>query len=237
MLISYDKRFAFVHVGKTAGTNVTRCLEPHAHRPQDEPVNRMLERVGVRANYLGPLRWRRFRIHATAATARRHLPRGVWDSLYSFAFVRNPWERLVSQYEFMRRNDRHHQHRTVLRLGSFAAFVDWEARRGRRRMQRPSVVDSGGRVIVSFVGRFETLADDFAGVLGRLGIDATLPGRPEGNASGYRDYYADPAVRAAADAMLAGDAALFAYDFDGPTCDTAALNERLPKGSRNEARP
>ena len=160
---------------------------------------------------------------------RRHLPREVWDNLYSFGFVRNPYAWLVSQHRHMLRQPGHHRHETVKALGTFDAYVAWEAKR-KRRTQAAALCDRHGRVLVDFVGRFETLADDFASVCDRVGLDVPrLPGGNEGNADDYRDAYADPATRRLAESLFGEDAALFGYTIDGATCSTGSLNDRLPR--------
>ena len=41
MLISVTHGFLFVHVQKTAGTSLTRLLEPHSLRPSDSRLNKL----------------------------------------------------------------------------------------------------------------------------------------------------------------------------------------------------
>jgi len=226
MTVSYEKQFLFIHVGKTAGTSLARALEPHAHRPERDTPARYLDRLGVHVNYLGPHRWRRFRLHATAAKVRRHLPRDVWDGLFKFAFVRNPYERLVSQYRHVLRQPAHHRHETVRRLGSFGAFVAWESRR-RKGTQASFLLDRRGRYLLDFVGRFETISEDFEHVRERVGLEASLPGGNERNAADFADAYADDATRRLADGLVGEDARLLGYGFDGPLWGTSELNRRL----------
>ena len=231
MIISYSHNFLFVHIGKTAGTNVAKGLEPYAHDADEYVVPRVLRKVGFSANYLGPYRWRRFRIHATASTAQRHLPPEVYDRLFKFAFVRNPWEWIVSQYRFMLRNPQHHRHETVRKLGSFPRYLQWEAGR-RKRSQHGFILDRSGRCIVDFVGRFESLSDDFDAVCRRIGIDASIPGRNEGHSTDYRDSYDDASLELVAE-LFSRDIELFRYGMDGPLCSTEELNESLAKLGRS----
>ncbi|MEM1011462.1 MAG: sulfotransferase family 2 domain-containing protein [Planctomycetota bacterium] len=225
MILSYEKQFLFIHVGKTAGTNVARALEPYAHRPEVTTPAKWLDKIGIHVNYLGPHRWRRFRIHATAATAKRHLPTHVWDGLFKFAFVRNPYARLLSQYHFMLREMRHHHHETVTRLGSFDAYVAWEHRRD-KRTQSSALLDRDGRCLVDFVGRFETLSSDFAHVCERISVDATLPAE-ERPPKPFADAFANPETRRLADELIGRDAEVFGYDLDGPLSTTEELNAVL----------
>jgi hypothetical protein len=228
LLRSYEKKFLFVHIEKTAGSSIADALQKYAHRPERDTPAKWLDRIGIHANYVGPHTWRRFRIHATAATARRHLPADVFDSLYKFAFVRNPYERLLSQYRFILRYTPHHRHETVKQLGSFGRYVAWEAERN-KRTQHAFVFDRRARYLLDFVGRFESLAEDYQSVCDRIGIPCKLPGGNEGNSRDYVQAFADPQVRADADRLLGRDAKLFGYTLDGPMWDTAELNERLAK--------
>ncbi len=233
MILSYEKQFCFIHIGKTAGTNVARALEPFAHRPEVTTPAKWLDRVGIHANYLGPHSWRRFRIHATAATVRRNLPADIWDNLFTFAFVRNPYAWLVSQYRFMLRETRHHRHNTVKELGSFNAYVAWEANR-KRRSQHSFVCDRAGNVIVDYIGRFESISDDYRHVCDRIGIDAPIPGGNERNSSDFRDAY-DAETLQLAEPLIGQDARLFRYGLDGPDCSTSELNALLPRQSATRA--
>ncbi len=226
VIVSHSKQFLFVHIGKTAGTNVAAALEPYAHDATQHLVPRLLDRVGVHANYLGPVAWRRFRLHATAATAKRHLPADVYDGLFKFAFVRNPWEWFYSQWRFMTRDPSHHRGDFVRNLGGFDQYVQWEAGRG-DRTQRRFVTDRQGELIVDYLGRFESLRDDFAAICRHLKLDIALPGAREGNANDYAAAYDGPETRRLALSLFDDDLEMFRYELTGPTCDTVALNRHL----------
>jgi len=212
-IISHHRRFCFIHIPKTAGKSVGNVIGRYAEPVDRHPANRLLSCVGIRVNHIGPYRFRRFRTHATAATIRRNLPRGVYDSLWSFCFVRNPWDMLVSQYEFVLQSRDNKRHRTV-RGSSFAQFVRyWLGRRGRGR-QTPYVVDDSGRRIVDFIGRYESLEDDFREVTLRLGIAGRLPRLGASSRRDYRSYYDDRLAAFVGD-VLADDLQIFGYHFDG----------------------
>jgi chondroitin 4-sulfotransferase 11 len=80
MLISTEKKFLFIHIQKTAGSSLARLLKSQA--PDTRP-------------FLGQ--------HDHALWAKKHLA-SQWNEYYKFAFVRNPWDRLVSWYEMIRQD-------------------------------------------------------------------------------------------------------------------------------------
>ena len=82
MLISTEKKFLFIHIQKTAGSSLARLLKSQA--PDTRP-------------FLGQ--------HDHALWTKKHLG-SRWDEYYKFAFVRNPWDRLVSWYEMIRQDGR-----------------------------------------------------------------------------------------------------------------------------------
>lgn len=214
MLISDDHRFAFIHVPKTGGCSVKAALAPYAIDVLRYAPNRWLDSCGVHVNYFAPWRFKRFRTHTPAAILHRELPPGVYAHLFTFAFVRNPWDLLVSSYHFLRRHTSHRRGRLTTRLGSFDRYVEYELRR-RKLCQSRMLTSRHGRMLVDFVGRFETLEADFATVTSHLGIVARLPhvnAIPHGD---YRDHYTSRLAARVADGF-GEDAERFSYSFSGP---------------------
>jgi hypothetical protein len=189
MLISQSRNFVFIHVQKTAGTNLTQWLAPYCLRPNASQLNRI-------ASDLRLIDWRRhhFRIHDPLRRVQAVLPREVYAGMFKFAFVRNPWSRLVSWYEYILRTGNHHRRDQVAGLEGFDAFVDLYTANA-RRSQWSMLVDRDGKLGVDFVGRLETLDADVTTICTRLGIESTsLPHHNKADAKPWRDYYSPRSI-------------------------------------------
>ncbi len=152
-----------------------------------------------------------------------------YASHFKFAFVRNPWDRLVSCWQ-NKVVDNPNARMFGDRLGklqSFPAFVDFlaeqdlEAGNKHFRLQC-RLIDLNH---VDFVGRLERFDDDFRQVCDRL----SLPGDPRKvNVSArqrdYRPYYTDAAAEKAA-SLYRRDITLFGYSFDPPGKTAPAATE------------
>jgi hypothetical protein len=214
MLISHTKRFAFIHVPKTGGCSVKLALEQFADDVLAYRPNRWLDRCGIHVNYFAPWPSKRFRTHTPAALLQRELPADVYADLFTFAFVRNPWDLLVSSYHFLRRDRSHRRGRLAARLGSFARYVDYELHRG-KLLQSRMLTSRHGRLLVDFVGRFENLEADFATVCRHLRVAARLPHVNAVSHSDYRAHYTPRLADTVADGF-GEDIERFGYAFDPP---------------------
>jgi len=184
-LVSHSKRFVFVHIPKSGGTSIVEVLGPFEDRAR---LKWLWRRAFPRL--LSPRRRSAFRLrfqlaHTSAVDIRRKVE--DYDSLLSFGFVRNPWDRHVSMYEYIRQTPSHAMHADV-EVRSFEGYLRSLAERPLGR-QAAWLSDETGRLIVDRVGRFETLAEDFAHICDDLGIAFELPHLNQSRREEYRDYY------------------------------------------------
>src|SRR5882724_1845690 len=212
MILSSQPAFLFVHIEKAAGSSIQIALRPVATSAKNYRWRRRLCWLGA-VNRLGLYRILALPEHADARLVKRCLPAPVYDGLFKFAFVRNPWDRLVSRYAHLLRSKDRHRHEMVKRMKSFEEFIAWEIKR-RSAYQFEYVTGKDGRSIVDFVGRYERLAEDFATVCARIGVKAELP---HANVSEHRDYrsYYTPESRDLVARHFRRDIEMFGYDFDG----------------------
>lgn len=120
--------WAFVHVPRTGGTSIRNALEARTEHP--------------------------VRQHATAAELRRYLGQDGWDRRFTFGFVRNPWDRLVSLWA--RRAEPH-----TRTPKHFRAWLQSDTFHPLWRVSQVEQLSIDGRIAVNFVGRFERFGLDF----------------------------------------------------------------------------
>jgi chondroitin 4-sulfotransferase 11 len=159
----------------------------------------------------------------------RPLPRR-FDKYWSFAFVRNPWDRLVSCYSEKIRPDGDPENfingvsRVLASFGVFEAGMSFE-RFAREVAQIPDeeaephflsqhkfIVNHEGDLIVDFLGRFETLDQDFDVVRQRIRAPVELPHLLRSPRGHYRDYYSSDLADIVGE-RYAEDIARFGYAF------------------------
>lgn len=203
-MISFQKRFLFVHIPKTAGNSIQSILRDYS---EDELVAVRSEQDGVER--FG-LRNRRYKIkkHSTLAEYRAALGETQFGSLYRFTCVRNPWDRMVSYY-----------------FTPTQKTEAWDGKKFRKIISRALSVPDYLRLEkgeedpfgnVDYLMRFENLAYDFRAVCTALDISpVTLPRYNRSNREHYSKYY-DKALRELVRERFAEEIDRFGYTFEQP---------------------
>jgi hypothetical protein len=207
MLISYHKKFLFVHIFKTAGTSITNCLSPFCYRPESTRPSNWIAFLSTNWKKIHQVPIKK---HATVLEIRTLIAPEIFDRVFKFTFVRNPWDWQVSLYHYILEHPENCGHAETKAMGSFRNFVF--SREKSDFTQTGCLVDEAGKLLVDFVGRFENLEVDFQTICNRVGINATLPHINKSDRLGYRDYY-DEETRALTARLYAEDIERFGYTF------------------------
>ena len=177
VIVSHRWKFIFVKTRKTAGTSIEHFLLPHLG--PDDAIRSVDERHTTgRFNPLPELRshpdrsnarltleqWARqvrFYEHIPAWRLRNRVGHSVWDEYTTFCFERNPWDKLVSFYFWRTKNH--------------ADPVDFETWvRTTPGLSAWSQYTIDDEVAVDVVCRYESIQDDLAAMLDRIGLDVPV---------------------------------------------------------------
>jgi hypothetical protein len=224
MPVSHSGRFIFIHVAKAAGTSIASAFR--AARLDLEFIGGGLwNRLAAderRADLLQNLRTI-FPLnsiigfdqqHLPAIVLREFLPKDTWDSYFKFAFVRNPWDLVVSTYHFLKQNLEATTFEPDIRFLvtnlDFERFVYIYATMNRD--MSAMFTGPAGEMLVDYIGRFENVENDFAAICARIGIEAKLPHNNRSERTSYREYYTTVS-RGIVERHFARDIERFGYSF------------------------
>ena len=201
-MISFQKRFLFVHIPKTAGNSIQSVLRDYS---EDELVALRGEQDGIERFGLRNSTYK-IKKHSTLAEYRGALGVGRFAELYKFTCVRNPWDRMVSYYFTPTQNTVAWDRKKFRKIISDALSVADYLRLGKGEE------DPFGNV--NYIMRFETLADDFRTVCAALDISpVALPRYNRSNREHYSKYYDDDLCELVR-ARFAAEIERFGYTFE-----------------------
>src|SRR5205809_6383822 len=159
-MISLQKHFLFVHIPKMAGNSIQTALRDYS---EDQLVALRKEQDGIERFGLRNPKYN-IKKHSTLAEYRDALENEQFRSLYKFACVRNPWDRMVSYYftptQSVGEWDRKEFRKVISKALSVADYL----RLDRGEDDPFSNVDR--------IMRFENLAEDFRALCATLGLRA-----------------------------------------------------------------
>lgn len=210
MLISDSHQYIFVHVRKAAGSSVRNVLHDTAIRWGGNRWHKLLSRAGFGIHYHRYA----FRLHSPLIHAERAMPHELFQRYFKFAFVRNPWDRLVSEYEFIRNQPDHARHQRMMRM-EFAEYAKYQSGREDAHQYRV-LVNRKGELAMDFVGRFENLKADLATVSERIQVDFQNLSHDNKNKAKKRPYqsYYNTELRRQVGEWWARDVEMFDYSFE-----------------------
>jgi len=184
-MIDEEKNFIFVHIIKTAGSSIETAL---GLKTQD---------------------------HRTAKKYIDQNESDIFKEMNSFTVIRNPWDKMVSQYLYSRNKI---NHKFNAGRQSFEDFLISAANGSRVTaypfQHLPYITNYQNDIVVKDFIRFENLQEDFNGLCKKINIEATeLPHKNKTHRANYKFYYNNYTKNLVAD-MFKRDLDLFDYKFD-----------------------
>ncbi len=184
MIISHKYKFIFIKTRKTAGSSIQiylselcgeddivstidrpeRPYHPRNYRGLYNPIPELLEKKTPAkiARILGRfVTLKKFQSHIKAREVKERIPKEIWDNYYKFTVDRNPWDKVLSHYHFVRqRYSRYDQNI------SFEEYLDV----AELPYNYTKYTDKDNNIIVDRVVRYENLNKELAEVFAQLGV-------------------------------------------------------------------
>ena len=147
-----------------------------------------------------------------------HYPLKLYRDYFKFAFVRNPWDRLVSCWgskvvdrNFFKLSDEEYE-----KMQTFESFVEYVSGLDIEKCDPHLRLQS--RLIdldhIDYLGRFETFDDDYPFICRKLGISTDgLEHRNKSSREDFRNYY-DHKLRDKVYQIYQRDIQIFGYQYD-----------------------
>ena len=217
MIISRGRRYIFVHIPKTGGTSMALALEVRAMKDDiligDTPKALRRRNRAKRLTARGRI-WK----HSTLADIDGVVTRQEMQDFLIFTLVRNPWDRLVSYYHWLRVQEFDHPAVTLAKRLDFSGFLNDPVTRSAvsANTYESYMRDASGGLHDPVYVRIEELEADLVPIRAHLGFDPR-PGRSNASVRerDWRTYYSDRDAALVED-LCSADIAGFGYEFGAP---------------------
>lgn len=214
MIISPGRNYIFVHIPKTGGTSMALALEERAMKDDiligDTPKAKRRRKRLKGVETAGRL-WK----HSTLADIDGLMPAEQIEKAFVFTLVRNPWDRMVSYYHWLREQAFDHPTVALAKQVDFSSFLGAPDTQASMRAAPYAhyVTDAKGQERCAVFIRLEHLEDDCAPLWEHLGFRLELPVNNQSTRDrDYRNYYSarDSAL---VKSVFAQDIARFGYEY------------------------
>ncbi len=175
--INHDLKAIFIHIPKTAGSYMADVLQKYygfknyyLHRPDHE-------RFCLHTD--GSVRKHENKIHGTYIYYKTSpycnkvmgMTPEKWDSYYKFCFIRNPYDKIISGWNYVNVHNIPFQNyiEKPLKRNSWDYWHVFMPQTRHILNEKAKITD------MNFIGKYENLEDDFLKVLNHLGIQRKHP--------------------------------------------------------------
>lgn len=212
-MLSHKFKFIFYHNPRTGGTSIGKALGDYCEYNL-ESNNPPTE----------------FRKHTTLVTIKNIIGEDKFNEYYKFSFVRNPWDRLLSLYNWGVHichlhfaDDVYERDQIPIKMWRNTDFLTWGKdiffkmklfqKRKHWGPQLPFLMKDS-HLLVDYIGKFEEIESSFRNILKILGFNVNLPhiyASPV-HAKGYNFFY-DDELKCMTESLFKEDIEYFNYSY------------------------
>src|SRR5687768_4779420 len=205
-MISHSHQCIFVHIPKCGGTSIENVIWP-------EPRNTSDLWMGFVSKFHNKYQTGGLQ-HLIAIQIWEEVGEAVFNSYFKFTIVRNPWDKAISQYFYMRQRPDLREYigmkeddpfKVYLGLTRKKLHVQWEK-------QHKFFKDHNGETMVDYIGRLETMQQDTSNIFERLGIKSEVLHVNATRHQHYSEYYDDESMEMVGE-MYKEDIEILGYSF------------------------
>jgi len=190
--INHERKYIFIHIPKTAGTTIQEALK--------ESMKISVVKYQLFKKFEGtPFKYHK---HEPALEVKKIVGDKIWKTHFKFAFVRNPWDLMVSSYCWLLQKGKkvkntYHLALEIEKFSNFREFIcsnlgNTYINEIKARDLSHWLCDKNGNIMVDFVGKVENLESDLEYILNRLNLyHPDLKQLNQSQRTDYRQYYDD----------------------------------------------
>jgi len=223
-MISHRHRTIFIHIPKTGGASIERLIWKEEERTE--------ENLWMGYTYKHHNKYQTGALqHLYASNVKKAVGEDVYEDYFTFSMVRNPWDRVISQFLYLQKR---WDLRDFLAVPRHVSFIDYL----KLIQQRPHVhwnpqylflYDKYDTLLVDQVYRFEDFDSSVMSILSEIGLDpqVEIPHANKSQRLPYHVYY-DDYTRDMVGEIYAEDVARFGYHFDQVSYESRDGRIELP---------
>ncbi|SDX72494.1 Sulfotransferase family protein [Allochromatium warmingii] len=201
-IINNSKKFIFIHVPKCAGTTLTNYYAQYSSCRDIEIGGSQIGET------LQPYFRKRFGLskHATITEIDMALGENVIDEYFTFGFVRNPYDRVISSFTFLRKWQDWNGHQEIIKINDINDYIMSDFFKGegvdrQNRVQSFWLGDSTNSRCVNYWGKVEEIQTAVAFINSKIGINEADVSLPTRNASRQVDANQNIELRLSAESI------------------------------------
>lgn len=186
-MLSHKFKCIFVHIPKCGGTSIESILWPD----KDDRTTSNLW-MGFISKYNNKYQTGGLQ-HLLASQIQQEIGSNFFEEYFKFSIVRNPWDKAVSQFKYMKKRGDLREYIGMSEGDSFKKYLSLIQRRKHVQWesQYKFLTDESEKYIVDYIGRFESFNEHVIKILNQLCVNysASIPHLNKSDLSDYRGFY------------------------------------------------